>query len=327
MAGDNATPTIPLCGLIARWWNKTDALIPFKFGLVRASRRALDDAVRAKHNQALRTLRLRCGDAVTVIEAGASGTCGRLLRDTPSVVEFVSLGALWLRVGVFLTPFVDRSTAVGAFAFDWFGIAHIPIPNHARWAATDSTMSLVDRRSCTRLAGELAEVHTLLVMQFCPRGALEFFGNSARLNLGVEYRAITTGRLGNGDAQPILEDSVIRALRLGHRKTARGCGIKRGSLGTDWRLDIDAHATLELAPILTFGTFDGGTAGTSEMFAVGTHRWLQRHTNSALQLISRATECLSFNCAVIALEHCTTRASRGLDGNAETIVELVPSLT
>jgi hypothetical protein len=327
MAGDDATPTVPLCGLVAGWWNKTDTLVPFKFRLVRASRRPLHNAVRAKHNQALRTLRFCYRDAVTVIEAGACGTCGRLLRDTLSVIEFVSLGAFWLRVGMFLTPFVDRSTAVGAFAFNWLGIAHVPIPSHAKWAATDSAMSLVDRRSCTRLAGELAEVHTLLVMQLCSRGALELLGNGARLDLGVENRTVTTGRLGSGDAQPILEDSVLWALRLGHRNTAKGCGIERGALRTDWRLDVNAHTAVKFTSVLTFGAFDGGAAGTSEMLAVGTHRWLQRHANIPLQLISRATECLSFNHTVVASENCITGAGRGLDSDAKAILELVFSLT
>lgn len=188
-----------------------------------------------------------------------------------------------------LTALVYRFTPVRAFAFDRLGRAHVAIPSHAKGTAASSTMGLVDGTSRSRRASKLADVHALLVIQLRSSGAPWRFGDGARLDFGVEDRIIATGRLLNRDALLILGDVILRTAGHGHRDATRGGGIERGSLGASWRLVVDANTPLKLGSILTFRAFDRGTAGASEMLAIGTHGRLQRHTDVSLLQISRAT--------------------------------------
>lgn len=188
-------------------------------------------------------------------------------------------------------------------------------------------MSLVDGRSCTRLASELTNIHAGFVHKFCSIGTRRRLDDCAGLNLGVEDRTIATERLGNGNALPILEHSLLWAVWYGQGYASRGRDIERGSLAADWRLNVDAHTPVKLASVLTLRDLERGAAGTGKVLAVRTHRWLQRRANVPLQYISRATNCLSFNHTVVTLENRIVTASRRLDGDTEAILELVSSIT
>lgn len=226
-----------------------------------------------------------------------------------------------------LTAVVDWATTVRAFAVNGLGRAHVPIPSHAKWAASSGTMSFVNGRSCTRLASELTNIHAGFVHQFCSIGTLRRLDDCAGLKLRVEDRTIATERLGDGNALPILGGRRRWAVWHGQGYASRGRDIERGSFVADWRLNVDAHTPVKLAPVLTSRDLKRGAACTGEVLTVRTHRWLQRGANIPLQYIPRATNCLSFNHTVVALEDRIVAASRRLDGDTEAIFELVSSIT
>lgn len=213
------------------------------------------------------------------------------MPDTARTVKFISLWALWWRVGVFLTAFVDRFAPIRAFALDRFSRAHVPIPGHAKGAAASSTMSLVDGSSRTRLASQLANVNALFVIQLCSSRTLWGLVDGAKLDLGVEDCPTATKGLVVGDTLPILDNGVLRTTgdRLGY--ATGGCDIERGHLGAAWGLNVDTNTPLESSSILAIGTLDRGTASTSEVLAIGTHGRLQGYADVSLQQIPRATFC------------------------------------
>jgi hypothetical protein len=245
--------TIPSGIIITSWLSITDTLASFNVGVGGTRRRASKHTVATYQDRSLCAFRLLQKGALISVQIAVLWASRGALQNTATFVQFEIWRAVWLRIGMLLTPVVDRNSPIRAFAIDRLCETNLSVPGHVRWAAARRATCTANRKSCTRLALQLTSVDAFVVVQLRVGWALRYFDSSTRLSFGVETAAIAALRSDIRSALSVLRNCVLRATWHLLRNASCTGRVEGSSFGASGRFIINADTIFELGTIRAFG--------------------------------------------------------------------------
>jgi hypothetical protein len=131
----NAVLAIPLGILITTWLGITNTLASFDAGIGRTRRRPSENTITADQHSSLCAFCLPHEVTLIAVQIAFLRASRGLLQDAASLVEFEVWRAVWLRVGVLLTPVVDWRASIRTLTINRLCETNPSVPVHVGWTA------------------------------------------------------------------------------------------------------------------------------------------------------------------------------------------------